>query len=102
MSKNNDSSSIIMESCYIIDSSTLNIKNSNIIKDKSLLSNNQNDNDPSKINYEITSYNKIIGKHVRQANCIKELKNFYLVSSGTDNKIVLYDLLYRKIEEKKN
>ena len=101
MSENNDSSSIIMESCYIIDSSTLNPKNSNIITDKSLLSNNQNDNDPSKINYQITSYNKIVGKHVRQANCIKELKNFYLISSGTDNKIILYDLLYRKIEEKK-
>lgn len=99
--KNNDSSSIIMESCYIIDTSTINPKNSNIIKSKSLLSNNQNDNDLSKINYEITSYNKIIGKHVKQANCIKELKNFYLISSGTDNKIILYDLLYRKIEEKK-
>ena len=101
MSENNDSSSIIMESCYIIDTSTLNPKNSNIIKSKSLLSNNQNENDLSKINYEITSYNKIIGKHVKQANCIKELKNFYLISSGTDNKIILYDLLYRKIEEKK-
>ena len=41
--------------------------------------------------YSILEFVKIIGKHKGTAEEIKELKNGYFVSYGTDNKLIIYD-----------
>ena len=89
-SKNNESL-IFIDSCYIVNSSNLSQKINKY--DESL-------NKNIKI-YKILEFNKIIGKHKYQADFVKELKDNTLISSGTDNKLILYDQNYNIIKIKK-
>ena len=101
-SSNNGSSNIIIESGYVINSSESNTKIANLFKEKTQTSINNNQKDSINKDYQINNFIKIIGKHDNQANFIKELKNFNLITSGTDNKLILYNMIYKKLEEKKN
>jgi hypothetical protein len=100
-SSNNGSSNIIIESGYVINSSESNTKIANLFKEKTQTSINNNQKDSINKDYQINNFIKIIGKHDNQANFIKELKNFNLITSGTDNKLILYNMIYKKLEEKK-
>lgn len=103
-SSKKDETEIIVESEYIINSSTQTLnKNSSIDKSKTTMTimNNKSNNNESKYNYGIIEFIKIIGTHKYQAEFIKELKNFNLISLGADCKIILYNQNYKIIEEKK-
>jgi hypothetical protein len=86
-------SSIIMESLYILDSDnpfcydseniTINTKKENSNKMK-------NDNIYNEMNFKMLEFIKIIGNHKKSADFIKELENNFLISGGTDNKLVFY------------
>ena len=94
-----DDSNIIVESLYIINTSVSNQgmkteQTKNSYKEDSI-------NNISKINYNIINFMKTIGTHKNQAELIKELKNFYLISYGLDNKLILYDLNCKLLEEKR-
>ena len=98
-------SSIIIENLYILDSAipfccdeseniTINTKKENSNKMK-------NDNILNKMNYKILEFIKIIGNHKNSADFIKELENNFLISGGTDNKLVFYSPQYQVIYNKK-
>ena len=72
-------------------------KSQNIISQKDVsqfLSSIVNSSDLSEkaSKYAILQFVKIIGKHKGTAEEIKELKNGYFTSFGTDNKIIIYDI----------
>ena len=94
-----EDSNIIAESVYIVNTSVTNQetkteKTKSSYKEDSI-------NNVSKINYGIIKFMKIIGTHKNQVELIKELKNFYLISYGLDNKLILYDLYCKILEEKR-
>ena len=94
-----EDSNIIAESVYIVNTSVTNQetkteKTKSSYKEDSI-------NNISKINYGIIKFMKIIGTHKNQVELIKELKNFYLISYGLDNKLILYDLYCKILEEKR-
>ena len=95
-----DDSSVIVESLYILNTSVLN-QETKSEKNKSSTYKEDSINNVTKINYGIIDFMKIIGTHKNQAEFLKELKNFYLLSYGLDNKLILYDLNCKILEEKR-
>ena len=94
-----EDSRIVAESLYIINTS---ISNQGIKSEKSRSSLKEDSiNNISKIDYGILNFTKIIGTHKNQAELIKELKNFYLISYGLDKKLILYDLNGKILEDKR-
>ena len=91
------STNIVVESYYIADSSNIILD-----KDKSKEKNEEtnNNNNLPKITYDITEFEKIIGKHGHQADTVKELKCLVLISLGSDNKLIFYDKNLKTIDEK--
>ena len=92
-------SSIIVESCYIIDSS-----------DSFLIEENKKGINEEKRNVlpyikeddtKIIEFKKIIGKHKNSADFIRDFNSNYFISGGIDNKLILYSSDYQKIKEKK-
>ena len=53
------------------------------------------------LKYNILEITKVIGKHECFTEEIKELKNGYFISFGTDEKLLLYNKNFEKIDEKK-
>ena len=95
------STNIIVESYYIADSSNI-ILDKEKSKEKKEEKNEEinNYNNLPKITYDITEFEKIIGKHGHQADTVKELKCLVLISLGSDNKLIFYDKNLKTIDEK--
>ena len=92
LNKNNESS-IIVESCYIINNSYSFLEDDpkNCLKIKE-------NNEFKKL--EILELIKIIGKHEISAQFIKEILNGFLISVGADNKLIIYSPEYEIIKPK--
>lgn len=94
------STNIVIESFYVPDNS------SKIILDKDNISKNkekkvdENNTVLKKQNYDLTEFESIIGRHVNEADIVKELKNLLIISLGSDNNLIFYDKNLKKIDEK--
>ena len=89
----NNDSSIIVESCYFLNStnSFFQEKTGNFL---TAIENNEFRE------LKILEFIKIIGKHDNSAKFIREIQNGYLISGGEDNKLIIYSPEYSKIKEK--
>ena len=92
-----DSTEIIIESCYVLNSS----KTNNSIKETEINKNKEKSSLKEEMNFQITEFQKIIGNHQDHAEFVKELENFYIISCGTDNKLIFYNSEYEKIKKLK-
>ena len=92
-----DSSEIIIESCYVLNTS----KTNNSIKETEINKNKDKSSLKEEMNFQITEFKKIIGNHQYHAEFVKELDNFYIISGGTDNKLIFYNSEYEKIKKLK-
>ena len=98
---NNSNTNVIVESIQILNSSSILLNNNSEYKtNNEKYSINSYISNISKINYRILEFIKVIGKHQNQANFIKEFSKNYLISGGSDNKIIFYDENYNIINEK--
>ena len=96
---NSQDSSIIVDSCYILDSSDSFL----IEESKKGINEEKRKVLPyiKKDDAKILEFKKIIGKHKNSADFIRDFNNNYFISGGIDNKLVLYSSDYQKIKEKK-
>ena len=91
---NIENSSIIVESCYILDSSDSFLVEEKEKKRKVLPYIKEDDT-------KIIEFKKIIGKHKQSADFIRDFNNNYFISGGIDNKLIIYSSDYKKIKERK-
>ena len=95
----NENNSLIMESCYMISNSSFEEeKNSLIEEDKNNIFKYKKNNIYNYINFKILKFISIIGTHKNSAEFIKELNNNFFISSGTDNKIIIYNSRYIQLK----
>ena len=102
---NKSNTNIIVESIQILNSSSILLNNDSEYKTKKtntekISSYNSYISNISKINYRILEFIKILGRHQNQANFIQEFSKNYLISGGSDNKVIFYDEKYNIISEK--
>ena len=86
----NDDSSIIIESLYIINSSSINYEEEKKISEEK----------ENKENFNILEFIKIIGRHGNPVECIKEVGKKFFISCGTDGKIIVFNRNFIKMKEK--
>lgn len=89
----NNDSSIIVESCYFLNST-----NSFFQEETENFLTTVENNEFREL--KILEFIKIIGKHDNSAKFIREIQNGYLISCGEDNKLIIYSPEFSKIKEK--